>query len=132
MAQLNVPLDGSMVDEEEAGRERAGTSSRSHRAKPRSPADEAGDFLDRHPMVKIVVIIDTHCLEETGAFIYQGSSPESYKGCGMDEVSSIQLRTIYPHFHTVHRSSMAASLSESGGIYPMPREPLATHTKALS
>ena len=39
---------------------------------------------------RIVVIIDTHCLEETGAFIYEGSVPDSYEACCMEEVSSVQ------------------------------------------
>jgi len=84
-----------MVTEEEKeaiAAEDAGITLRSHKTKRHRPADEAGDFLDRHTTARIVVIIDTHCLEETGAFIYKGSAPDSYEACCMEEVSSVQSR----------------------------------------
>jgi hypothetical protein len=43
-------------------------------------------FLKRHPFARIVVVIDTHCLEN-GAFVYEGDSPESYQGCLLPEAS---------------------------------------------
>jgi hypothetical protein len=55
------------------------------------PQDEAVDFLDRHPTAKIVVVIDTHCLEETGGFIFKGNTPETYAACSMAEVSTLWL-----------------------------------------
>jgi hypothetical protein len=75
------------VDEERANAaEMTGTRSRPRKAGIRSPADDVGDFLDQHTTAKIVVIVDTHCLEETGSFIYKGSTPETYEACRMKEV----------------------------------------------
>ena len=46
-------------------------------------------FLKDHPVAKIVVVIDTHCLEN-GAFVYAGNSngndPKMYEGCSLLEV----------------------------------------------
>ena len=70
----------------------AGITLWSHKTKRHCPADEAGNFLDQHTTARIVVIIDTHCLEETGAFIYKGSTPDSYEACCIEEVSSVQSR----------------------------------------
>jgi hypothetical protein len=50
-----------------------------------SPHEEAKDFLRRHPTAKIVVAIDTHCLEN-GAFVYTGNSPPTYEACFLPEV----------------------------------------------
>ena len=43
-------------------------------------------FLREFPAAKIVVIIDTHCLDN-GSFAYKGDSPGTYQGCGLLEVS---------------------------------------------
>jgi hypothetical protein len=100
---LDIPLDGSMVSRQKAplAVAQADTKSRSRRMgrslragqaesgsqEGRRPEDMAGDFLDCHPTAKIVVIIDTHCLEETGGFIYKGNTPDTYEACSMEEVS---------------------------------------------
>lgn len=46
-------------------------------------------FLDRHSTAKIVVAIDTHCLEENGYFIYKGKNPQTYVACQLLEVSRL-------------------------------------------
>ena len=51
------------------------------------PYEAAGTFLKDHPTAKIIVIIDTHCLEESGAFIWTGDSPETYRGSSLRRVS---------------------------------------------
>jgi hypothetical protein len=47
-------------------------------------------FLDTHPTAKIVIIIDTHCLEN-GAFVWRGCDPVSFEACYMPEVSTKSL-----------------------------------------
>jgi hypothetical protein len=42
-------------------------------------------FLKAHPMAKIVVIIDTHCLEN-GTFVWSGDTPVELKSCTLLEV----------------------------------------------
>lgn len=51
-----------------------------------SMKDKISGFFKRHPTAKIVIIVDTHCLDN-GAFVYEGHSPETFKACGLDEVS---------------------------------------------
>lgn len=53
-----------------------------------SDSAAAEQFLKAHPTAKIVVVIDTHCIEN-GFFIYKGISPENYAACSLLEVSGI-------------------------------------------
>ena len=49
---------------------------------------EAGEqFLKAQATANIVVVIDTHCIEN-GFFIYKGDSPENYAACSLLEVSA--------------------------------------------
>ena len=52
------------------------------------PTSEAGVFLKLHETARIVVIIDTHCLENS-AFVWAGNSLDTYKGCFLYEVSML-------------------------------------------
>jgi hypothetical protein len=52
-----------------------------------NPAAAAEEFLEQHKSAKIIVVIDTHCLEN-GAFVYDGQSPENYKACFINRVSA--------------------------------------------
>ena len=84
--RLDLPLDGSVITEE--NRRLAEKKGKSWNAKKLHRASElAGNFLDVHKTVKIVIVLDTHCLNETGGFVYKGSGPESYGACTMEEVS---------------------------------------------
>jgi len=47
----------------------------------------AEHFLNAHPMAKIVVIVDTHCLEN-GFFVWTGNSEDEYRACSLLEVST--------------------------------------------
>ena len=62
-------------------------------------SNEAETFLKRHRTAKIVVIIDTHCLDENGAFVYTGHSPDTYKACLLPEVSGVKLQRIHSLKH---------------------------------
>jgi hypothetical protein len=53
----------------------------------------AVDFLKEYPAAKIIIIVDTHCLD-TGAFVWRGDSPVSYETCTLPEVSA----TLYSLF----------------------------------
>jgi len=45
-------------------------------------------FLEARPTAKILIIIDTHCLEN-GLFTYIGDSPVAYETCSLLEVCPI-------------------------------------------
>lgn len=48
---------------------------------------EAERFLENHPTAKIVVVIDTHCLEN-GHYIYRGNNVDKdFEACQITEVS---------------------------------------------
>ena len=51
------------------------------------PYPEVSDFLDRRPSARIIVVIDTHCIQDTGGFLWDGNSAESYKSCELYDVS---------------------------------------------
>ena len=55
----------------------------------------AEGFLKRYPAVKIMFIMDTHCLE-SGFFVYKGEDPVSYVGCSFFEVGP-SYRPAPPH-----------------------------------
>jgi hypothetical protein len=48
--------------------------------------EEIAEFLARHPTAKIIIVLDTHCLSENGAFIWKGHSAETCLFCRMKEV----------------------------------------------
>ena len=49
------------------------------------PVVRACRFLKKFTSPKMVVIIDTHCLEN-GYFVWSGDSSENYQTCSMKEV----------------------------------------------
>jgi len=67
-------------------------------AKANEDGDEAFDviddsgaalrFLDTRPTARILIIIDTHCLEN-GYFTYIGNNPVAYETCSLLEVCPI-------------------------------------------
>lgn len=52
-----------------------------------SNSDAAGKFLAEFTTARIVVIIDTHSLDN-GAFAWKGNSPATYEGCDLESVSA--------------------------------------------
>jgi hypothetical protein len=54
------------------------------RYKLRSRPD-VGEFLGEHPLAKIVIVVDTHCLQETGGLIWEGAG-QNVNACSLWEV----------------------------------------------
>jgi len=152
LTQLDVPLVGTMVDKENAIADaeavakaaNPGTKSKSRKVgkgkqvkqadgesqEQCQPEDMAARFLELHPTAKIVFIIDTHCLDETGSFIFIGNSPESYRACTMAEVSTTCVWTAVASVLHIGRLSAAASHKGCASSYPTLRKPLSTTTSA--
>lgn len=55
------------------------------------PIQEVTKFLGKHTTAKIIVVIDTHSLEN-GRFVYTGDTPGTYEACSLFEVCT-QLTT---------------------------------------
>jgi hypothetical protein len=87
---LEVPFDGSMADGD-GERYDTGRTGSMH------SLDEIIAFLARHPTAKIIIVIDTHCLSETGAFIWTGVNADTYRTCRMDEVCHITVGCSAPN-----------------------------------
>lgn len=88
LLRLDLTLDGSKKIPEPKTK----TKRRNGRArkvvddvKLDNPIAEAVGFLEKYKTAKIVIIVDTHCLE-SGQFVYMGDGPETYRGCFMEEV----------------------------------------------
>ena len=52
------------------------------------PYPDIMDFLVTHPMAKIVLVVDTHCLQETGGFVWAGDRDKT-KACTLWEVGNL-------------------------------------------
>ena len=53
------------------------------------PSPEVTNFLDQHRTAKIIVVVDTHCIQETGGFLWYGHDANTYQSCSLYEVSWI-------------------------------------------
>jgi hypothetical protein len=55
----------------------------------KDPTSAVDAFLEEHSAAKIVVLVDTHCIEN-GQLVYKGHAkdPASYQACYMEEVCS--------------------------------------------
>ena len=51
------------------------------------PFQEADKFLAKYSLAKIIVIVDTHCLDN-GFLVYKGNSPVDYEQCTLHQVDS--------------------------------------------
>jgi len=84
---LDIILDGSST----------GSISRK-KQDGRIDAAGAAKFLAKHVTAKIIVVIDMHCMQESGLFIWSGDKPETFQSCtlGMVCVMLLQMVTT-PH-----------------------------------
>lgn len=83
-------------------------------------AREATDFLLDHPTAKIVVVIDTHCLDN-GYYIWsRDGNTNDFQACEMEEASS--MRSTGPSLSSHrHRSSRTAFQTEFVATSPTTR-----------
>jgi len=103
---LNAPLEGiAAKGDKQPGprkpkRGKAKEMEKTVTATTTTPA-MAEELLERYPTAKIVVVIDTHCLDN-GYFVYTGNSPETYKACSLKEAGiSCTMRYTISHLLTV-------------------------------
>ena len=52
------------------------------------PRPDVTEFLEKYPLAKIVIVIDTHCLQETGGFVWGGAGTE-LEACTLWEVGRL-------------------------------------------
>lgn len=50
--------------------------------------ETAGTFLMDHPTAKIIVVIDTHCIDN-GFLLWRGTTAENLLACSLSEVSTV-------------------------------------------
>lgn len=75
---VSIPLNGTY--------QIPGKTSRKELPFPEIPA-----FLKKYPTAKIIVVIDTHCLQESGTLLWSGNSAETYESCTLLGVSMFAL-----------------------------------------
>jgi hypothetical protein len=75
--------------------------------------EEIAAFLKLHPTAKIIILINTHCLEENGSFIYAGNGSSDYLACRLYEVCTELFGAVMSPISHVHRSSGIAFLLRS-------------------
>jgi hypothetical protein len=51
--------------------------------------EAAGDFLKEHETAKIIVTIDTHCLEENGLLVYSDEDLANLGACSLETVGGV-------------------------------------------
>lgn len=61
------------------------------------PNPDVTEFLEQYPTAKIIVVVDTHCLQETGGLLWYGNNTDTYQACTLYGVS--KLAPIH-HFHS--------------------------------
>lgn len=73
---------------------------------PEDPVVQAKKFLKKYELAKIVVVIDTHCLDN-GCFVYGGDTSEDYMACSLEQVPrftqgriTVTNRSIAPGLHS--------------------------------
>ena len=70
-------------------------------------------FLERYPLAKIVIVVDTHCLQETGGLVWEGAGA-NINACSLWEVGDgivpdwlwTTLTLIFSCFGTASQSSL--------------------------
>ena len=131
--RLDVPLDpeGAAADAKASGNNtNSGSTSEVDETHEEliDPTVQARDFLAENPMAKILVVLDTHSMEN-GSFVWKGNSPPSYEGCSLLEVS----------LHLFQRTACLHATRSSANVYqilcsntcPMQRERHGTTIGAL-
>lgn|ERR1700679_431320 len=100
-------IDGSPIDPNDDKYEKTNDTSHAER------------FLKAYPMAKIVVVIDTHCLDN-GTFVWKGATPVEYDSCTLLDV---RVGITHHPFNglMLFRFSRTVPPEASSSIYPMRR-----------
>lgn len=98
VAALNIRPEGAEDEARDEARDKDEGDSGSNDVVT-TTGDAAVNFLKNHPAAKIVVVIDTHCLD-TGRFAWDGDGPGSYQSCTMHEVRWFVIDFFYLNSHT--------------------------------
>ena len=56
----------------------------------REEINAAGTFLKEHETARIIVVIDTHCLEENGLLVYSDADAQNLDACTLETVGVMQ------------------------------------------
>lgn len=56
-------------------------------------SQHAKSFLKKHLTARIIIVVDTHCLDN-GAFVHTGNSPETYVASFLPEVSAFKFNLL--------------------------------------
>ncbi len=96
---LDLPLtsvageDGTLVGGSKSARGRGGDveieEAKARQSRESGSFTKIAKFLDRYSTARIIIVVDTHCLEENGAFVWKGTTPASYDACSMAQVRPI-------------------------------------------
>jgi len=93
---LEVDLAGDNAKEDPILHPRTGAARKTPKTKVLQDIEVAGAFLTQHETAKIIVSIDTHCMEENGLLIW---SEDNVLGvCTMKEV--VIMSESWRHAHT--------------------------------
>lgn len=87
-------------------------------------------FLKKHKTAKIIVVLDTHCIDN-GFFVWSGTSEDNYRACRLLEVS---YWWIYPNNIFSHHPRYSGTVAqwESSNTCQMKMVRQCTTTGALS
>jgi hypothetical protein len=81
---VHCPLKDTSAEEDKLSRPRKSKKGKGKEAAA-TTTTTVEEFLTKHRTAKIVVVIDTHCMDN-GYFVYTGESPEQYQACSLKEV----------------------------------------------
>lgn len=88
---MDISLAGVLADTVVSNQSTAGGEgkSKSKKRKPKIslPLGEVDKFLTHYPTAKIIIVVETHCLEN-GRFVWTGEFPTTYEACSLLEVRS--------------------------------------------
>lgn len=90
---------------------------------------QAIKFMKKHPLAKIVVIVDTHAAEN-GFFVWVGDTPDDYRACSLLEVG-VMIHSISFISHCPDRSFKTAVRRKYSSTFPMQRILQPTTTSPL-
>ena len=55
------------------------------------PYPEVSAFLNKYPMAKIIVVVDTHCIQEMATFLWKVFNENDFGTCTLFGVSRVTL-----------------------------------------